>query len=90
MVFKPKQLDPNAVKPFTDTEVGTILESIDDKLNILLEGQSLLTGRVDRLEGKVDTVIETVADVKVEVTGFRDTAEQHEVRIKRLEPALAH
>ena len=39
MVFKPKQLDPKATKAFTEMEVSTLLESIDDKLDLILEGQ---------------------------------------------------
>lgn len=39
MTFKPKQLDPEAVKAFSETEVGTLLENIDDKLGLILESQ---------------------------------------------------
>ena len=39
MIFKPKQLDPEAVKTFSGTEVGTLLEHIDSKLELILEGQ---------------------------------------------------
>ena len=37
MTFKPKQLDPDVVKIFSETEVGTLLESIDDKLSMILD-----------------------------------------------------
>ncbi|OGN03328.1 MAG: hypothetical protein A2655_00670 [Candidatus Yanofskybacteria bacterium RIFCSPHIGHO2_01_FULL_43_42] len=40
MTFKPKQLDPEAVKVFSETEVGTLLENIDGKLDLILEGQN--------------------------------------------------
>lgn len=40
MTFKPKQLDPKAVKTFSETEVGTPLENIDDKLGLILESQN--------------------------------------------------
>lgn len=40
MTFKPKQLDPEAVKIFSETEVGTLLESIDDKIGLILESQN--------------------------------------------------
>ncbi len=40
MTFKPKQLDPEAVKIFSETEVGTLLENIDDKLGLILENQT--------------------------------------------------
>ena len=39
MTFKPKQLDPEAVTTFSGTEVGTLLENIDSKLELILEGQ---------------------------------------------------
>lgn len=70
MSFKPKQLDPKVVKVFTETEVGALLENIDEKLELILEGQSgiladvktLKTGhkklseRVDRTEIRLDTI----------------------------------
>ena len=40
MTFKPKQLDSEAVKIFSETEVGTLLENIDDKLGLILESQN--------------------------------------------------
>lgn len=40
MTFKPKQLDPEVVKTFSETEVGTLLENIDDKLDLILESQT--------------------------------------------------
>ena len=87
MAFKPKQLDPEAVRPFTGTEVGALLENIDEKLNVILEGQTSVADRVERLEQKVDMVVETVAEIKVEVTPLRETVKDHETRIKRLEPS---
>jgi len=70
MVFKPKQLDPKATKAFTEMEVSTLLESIDDKLDLILEGQIeprngikdlktdhwQLDQRVERIEVRVDTI----------------------------------
>lgn len=72
MTFKPKQLDPETVKTFNETGVGTLLEDIDNKLDIILEGQNgiqkdirtikngykQLEERVDRTEVRLD-VIET-------------------------------
>jgi len=39
MTFKPKQLDPKVIKIFSENEVGTLLEDIDNKLELILEGQ---------------------------------------------------
>jgi len=50
MTFKPKQLDPEAVKIFSESEVGTLLESIDGKLDLLLENQSGTSNNVKTLE----------------------------------------
>lgn len=50
MIFKPKQLDPEAVKIFSESEVGTLLESIDGKLDLLLENQSGTSNNVKTLE----------------------------------------
>lgn len=70
MTFKPKQLDPKAVKAFSETEVGTLIESIDDKLDLILESQNgmrddikfiksdykHLGERVDKTEIRLDVV----------------------------------
>lgn len=70
MTFKPKQLDKDAVKVFSETEVGTLLESIDSKLELILETQQStrddikelrkdyknLDGRVERTEIRLDTI----------------------------------
>ena len=70
MAFKPKQLDSKATKAFTEMEVSTLLESIDDKLDLMLEGQigirddikdlktdhKQFNQRVERVEIRVDTI----------------------------------
>jgi len=70
MTFKPKQLDPKTVKIFSENEVGTLLEDIDNKLELILEGQDgiksdirstknnyeQLEERVGRTEVRLDTV----------------------------------
>ena len=70
MVFKPKQLDPNATKVFSENEVGTLLESLDSKIDLILESQEAmsadiktikagfreLTTRVDRTEIRLDVI----------------------------------
>ena len=50
MTFKPKQLDPEAVKVFSETEVGTLLENIDDKLGLILENQTGISEDVKTLK----------------------------------------
>lgn len=70
MAFKPKQLDPKATKSFSEMEVSTLLESIDDKLDFILEGQiglrdgindlktdnKQLNQRIECVEIRVDTI----------------------------------
>ena len=70
MTFKPKQLDPKATKVFSETEVGTLLENIDEKIDLILEGQKSMQGdikaiknnhqnlnsRVDRVEIRLDVI----------------------------------
>lgn len=70
MTFKPKQLDPKAVKAFSETEVGTLIESIDDKLDLILESQTGMRddirtlksdykrvgNRVDKTEIRLDVI----------------------------------
>ncbi len=70
MTFKPKQLDPKSVKVFSETEVGTLLEDIDSKIDLILEGQNFiqndiktiknshqnLNSRVDRTEIRLDVI----------------------------------
>ena len=48
----PKQLDPEAVKIFSETEVGTLLESIDDKLDLILESQNGICDDLDVIEAR--------------------------------------
>lgn len=48
MTFKPKQLDSEATKVFNETEVGVLLESVDSKLDLILETQK---GMRDDIKG---------------------------------------
>ncbi len=50
MTFKPKQLDSEAIKVFSETEVGTLLENIDDKLGLILENQTGISEGVKTLK----------------------------------------
>jgi hypothetical protein len=62
------QLGPKAKAPFTDTEVGVILEDIDDKLAFIVESQQTLTAGLAVVRGKEDVLTETVGEIKVELT----------------------
>ena len=73
------QLNPKTKKLFTETEVGILLEDIDHKLGAIAEGQTGLVGRMDRfegrmmrLEGKVDTLTDTVGEMKLELTDVNE------------------
>jgi hypothetical protein len=81
MTFNRKRLDPEATKVFTGTEVGTILEQIDDKLGLIIEGQELLRSRVTKIETKVEVVADAVGDVKLEVAGVNDKLDRKADRV---------
>ncbi len=61
-------------KAFTATEVGSMIERFDDKLNLVLETMDIkfdgVHGRLDRVESRLDTVetkIDRLQDDMVEV-----------------------
>ena len=70
MTFKLKQLNSEAVKIFSGTEVGALIENIDSKLDLILEVQTgmrddirgigkdykKLSDRVDRTEVRLDVI----------------------------------
>ena len=49
MTFKPKQLDPKTVKIFSENEVGTLLEDIDNKLELILGEQNSNSHLLEKL-----------------------------------------
>lgn len=65
MTFKPKQLDPKAVKIFSETEVGTLLESIDDKLGLILESQSGICDNVKTLKSDYRHIDDRVSKTEI-------------------------
>lgn len=83
MTFKPKQLDPEAVKVFSESEVGVLLENIDDRLGVIIESQQLLTGRVDKLDAKVDILTETVGDLQVDMTQVKEDVSEIKQNLDR-------
>lgn len=92
MKFKPKQLDSKIVKTFTETEVGSLLENIDEKFDFLVEGQKTLDNRIGRvgtkvdvlgtkvdvLETKVEVLTDTVGEMKVQLTDINDKLDRKE------------
>lgn len=65
MIFKPKQLDPEAVKTFSETEVGTLLESIDDKLGLILESQNGIRDNVKTLKSDYEHIDDRVSKTEI-------------------------
>ena len=65
MTFKPKQLDPEAVKIFSETEVGTLLESIDDKLGLILENQDGIRDDVKVLKKDYQNIDDRVSKTEI-------------------------
>ncbi|OGM99242.1 MAG: hypothetical protein A3C71_01200 [Candidatus Yanofskybacteria bacterium RIFCSPHIGHO2_02_FULL_43_15c] len=65
MTFKPKQLDPEAVKIFSETEVGTLLESIDDKLGLILENQDGIRDDVKTLKNDYRHIDDRVSKTEI-------------------------
>lgn len=65
MIFKPKQLDPEAVKVFSETEVGTLLENIDGKLDLILEGQKGIRDDVRVVKGDYQNLDKRVTKTEV-------------------------
>lgn len=77
-----------------ENQFGTILEDINKKFDIMVEGQQCLVTRMDRLETKMDK-LETKVDkldremivVKTVLGRIEDGLNDHEKRIKKLENA---
>lgn len=73
---RPKpQLDPKVKAPFTETEVGVLLEHIDDKLAFIVEsqqglkeGQQGLDARIQRLDSRVEGLDTRLAVVETRLT----------------------
>jgi len=65
MTFKPKQLDPKAVKIFSGNEVGTILEDIDEKLDLILESQNGMRAEAKTIKSDYQRLDERVGRTEV-------------------------
>ena len=65
MTFKPKQLDPEAVKTFSETEVGALIESIDDKLDLILESQTGMRDDIRTLKSDYKRVGDRVEKTEI-------------------------
>jgi uncharacterized coiled-coil protein SlyX len=82
MAMPKSQLNPKVKRLFTGTEVGALLEDVDQKLGMIVDGQNGLGERMDtlevgmnglekrmtRLEVKVDT-LEVKVDTLTETVG---------------------
>ena len=51
--------------------VGILYEKFHGDIKLVIDGQGGINQRLERVEHKVDLLTETVADVKVELTGHR-------------------
>ncbi len=51
--------------------VGTIYEKFHGDIKLVIERQDGMDQRLERVENKIDLLTETVADIKVELTGDR-------------------
>ncbi|OGN08569.1 MAG: hypothetical protein A2750_02085 [Candidatus Yanofskybacteria bacterium RIFCSPHIGHO2_01_FULL_45_42] len=73
MTFKPKQLDPKAVKIFSENEVGTLLEDIDNKLELILEGQDGIKSDIRSTKNNYEQLEERVGrtEVRLDTVGAR-------------------
>lgn len=49
--------------------VGALYEKFHGDIKLVIEGQSGIGERLERVENKVDMLTETVGDIKVELTG---------------------
>lgn len=53
------------------SHIGTLYEKFNGDIKLVIEGQSGMNQRLERVETKVDLLTETVGDIKVELTGHR-------------------
>jgi len=95
--LKKSQLNPKVKKLFTETEVGALLEDIDQKMGSVAEGQTMLVGitnklvgRMDRLEDKVDVLVDTVGEMKVEMTEMKVEMTEMKVEMTEMNGKLDH
>ena len=86
-------------KSFTTTEVGTLLEDINSKFDLLAEGQSglredvhglkeevnKLAGRMDRLEITTKFMKAAILDLSKDVKDIKVSVSSHNRRISTLE-----
>lgn len=66
-------LNPDVIKVFSHTEVGTLIEDVNSNLKILAEGQQAIDQKIDRIAAKQE-----VHDHRLERLEIRvDTIEVH-------------
>lgn len=49
MIKSKSQLNPKVKRIFTETEVGALLEDVDQKLGTIIEGQQVIERKIDVL-----------------------------------------
>jgi len=86
---KKLQLDKLAKEAFTGTQVGVLLEDIDQKLGFIGEKVGSIETRLDRVETKLDATFEAVADIKIEFTGLKEKDDELDRRVIVLEKKVA-
>lgn len=72
-----------------ETHVGVLYEKFSGEVKLVAEQVTVIDTRLQRVEHKTDLLLETVADIKVELTPLRESVGNHETRIKHLESAHA-
>jgi len=65
MIFKPKQLDSDIVKTFSETEIGVILENIDEKLDLILESQSGMRSDIKEIKSNYKHIDDRIGKTEI-------------------------
>ncbi len=73
-------------KTFTESEVGTLIEHFDSKVDLVLEGHAVLNKRIDNLDAKMDAKFQEV-DGKFQIVfqKFRDVDKRFDGVDQRLD-----
>ena len=70
---------------FTGTQVATLLEDVDHKLEFIGEKVVSMESRLDRMETKLDATFEAVRDIKSELSVMKEKDIELDRRIVVLE-----
>src|SRR3989344_4898734 len=69
--------------------MGTLYEKFSSDVKLVAEQVCAIDTRLQRVEQKADLLIETVGELKMEVSNDREVIKDHEQRVQRLEHAPA-